>query len=149
VQTQTILKGETTEFPFVLLDSKTKLGKAEVLPATIIILVSKAGGPLVPVTNPVISGRGLGLYYWTPKPADTDTVGNLVYFATVAGCDDWRDMYTVTEAPPPVAVAEVAATLEQILAGLSHAQDSEMGRIAGQNRQLAGVASGEPQAAAE
>lgn len=143
MQSQTILKGETTEFPFVLLDSKTKLGKPGVDPATIKIELSKAIGSLAAVANPAIRDARLGLYFWAPKPADTDTVGNLVYFVTAPGCDDWRDMYTVAETPPPVAVAEVGVTLAEIMAAVRHDLSTEIGRLAALYPQLAAIV-GEP-----
>jgi hypothetical protein len=143
VQTQTILKGETTEFPFVLLDSKTKLGKPGVALASIAIAISKAAGPLVPVVAPAITDAKMGLYYWAPTEADLDTIGDLVYFATAPGCDDWRDMYTVTETPPPVVPPEVAATMAEIMAAVRHDLSTEIGRLAALYPQLVAIV-GEP-----
>jgi hypothetical protein len=94
MQGQTITLHSTEEIPFVLVDSKTKLGK-DVAVETIKIVVSKSGGALQPVANPVISGRGVGLYYWKVAPTHTDTLGSLVYFCSAAGCEDWRDFIDV------------------------------------------------------
>ena len=62
MQSQTLFSGQITELPFVLLDSKTKLGKAGIDLATIEIVVSKAGGSLAPVVAPAIRDAGMGLY---------------------------------------------------------------------------------------
>ena len=136
MQSQMITQGSTTELPFVLLDSKTKLGKAGIDPATIKIDLAKAGQPLQPVAAPAIRDARLGLYYWTPTPEHTDTLGVLVYFANAPGTDDWRDFVEIhgeTGDGTPV-------TLIQLTEAVRHDLRTEIGRLAAMAEQVTAIA---------
>lgn len=144
-----ITNSTTPNLAFVLLDKTTKEGKPNIAPADITIKLSKDGGPLTILTTPAITLRDDATYFWKPKPEDTGTDGSFFWHAIAAGCERWRSEELVVTPPPAAELVEAAATLAEIMAGLRQDQTTQIGRIAGQNLQLADVASEDVQAANE